>query len=168
MFGILPTSAHTYNQPHYYPLAVSPLSSSPLRRSLSPRDPNVITTHASPDKVMTSPTPNSPAPINHSTSSSTSRESAYSRRVTKANPLIHGRSGSTGADGRETRRKLFLKRVREDSEDRRWKARGGDEEMMRCIWIAEQRRREERQRTEAMGLDAPVEEDGFLSLGLWV
>jgi hypothetical protein len=57
--------------------------------------------------------------------------------------------------------------VREDSEDKRWKARGGDDEMMRSIWIAEQRRREERQRREAMGLDAlPAEEDeSFLSLG---
>jgi hypothetical protein len=54
-----------------------------------------------------------------------------------------------------------------DSDDKRWKARGGDDEMMRSIWIAEQRRREERQRREAMGLDTlPVEEEeGFLSLG---
>ena len=60
-----------------------------------------------------------------------------------------------------------MKRVREDSDDKRWKARGGDDEMMRSIWIAEQRRREERQRREAMGLDAlPVEEEEeFLSLG---
>jgi hypothetical protein len=59
-----------------------------------------------------------------------------------------------------------LKRVREDSEDQRWKARGGDDEMMRSIWISEQRRREERQRREAMGLDAlPVEEEEYLSLG---
>jgi hypothetical protein len=58
-----------------------------------------------------------------------------------------------------------LKRVKEDSEDRRWKARGGDEEMMRSIWVAEQRRREERQRREATGLDAAVEEEEFLSLG---
>jgi hypothetical protein len=80
--------------------------------------------------------------------------------------LIHGRTGSTGADGRETRRRLFLKRVREDSEDKRWKARGGDDEMMRSIWIAEQRRREERQRREAVGLEAlPIEEEDFLNLG---
>ena len=54
-----------------------------------------------------------------------------------------------------------------DSEDKRWNARGGDDEMMRTIWIAEQRRREEGQRREAIGLDAlPVEgEEEFLSLG---
>ena len=60
---------------------------------------------------------------------------------------------------------MFLKKVREDSEDKRWKKRGGDDEMMRAIWIAEQRRREERQRREAMGLEARVEEEEFLSLG---
>lgn len=61
---------------------------------------------------------------------------------------------------------MFLKRVREDSDDKRWKARGGDDEMMRNIWLAEQKRREERQRRESMGSDAlPVEEDEFLSLG---
>ena len=58
-----------------------------------------------------------------------------------------------------------MKRVKEDSEDKRWKARGGDDEMMRAIWISEQKRREERQRREARGLDAPVEEEEFLSLG---
>lgn len=60
-----------------------------------------------------------------------------------------------------------MKKVREDSEDKRWKARGGDDEMMRSIWISEQRRREERQRREAMGLDAAGEEEEFLSLGWW-
>ena len=57
--------------------------------------------------------------------------------------------------------------MREDSEEKRWKARGGDDEMMRAVWIAEQRRREEKQKREAMGMDAqPVEEEeGPLSLG---
>ena len=76
--------------------------------------------------------------------------------------------GKNAGDGRETRRKLFLKRVREDQEDKRWKARGGDDEMMRTVWIAEQRRREERIRREALGLDGITEEEeqeDFLSLG---
>ena len=58
-----------------------------------------------------------------------------------------------------------MKKVREDSEDKRWKARGGDDEMMRSIWMSEQRRREERQRREALGLDATVDEEEFLTLG---
>jgi hypothetical protein len=61
-----------------------------------------------------------------------------------------------------------LKRVRYDSVEKRWNARGGDDEMMRCIWIAEQRRREERQRREAMGLEARVEEEENLSLGQYM
>lgn len=32
------------------------------------------------------------------------------------------------------------------SEDKKWKARGGDEEMLRTIWIMEERRRVQRQR----------------------
>ena len=58
-----------------------------------------------------------------------------------------------------------MRKVREDSEEKRWQARGGDDEMMRSIWISEQRRREEMQRTDAMGWDASVDEEGFLSLG---
>lgn len=48
------------------------------------------------------------------------------KRVVKKNPLIH-RDEKDG--GRETRRKLFLKRVREDSEDKRWDKKGGDDEV---------------------------------------
>ena len=62
---------------------------------------------------------------------------------------------------------MFLKKVREDSEDKRWKARGGDDEMMRSIWISEQRRRDTKQRREAMQFNADVDEGEFLSLGLW-
>lgn len=58
-----------------------------------------------------------------------------------------------------------MKKFREDAEDKRWKARGGDDEMMRAIWISEQKRREDRQRREAMGLDATIEEEDILSLG---
>ena len=82
-----------------------------------------------------------------------SRDSSFSRRTTKANPLIHNHG-----DSRETRRKLFLKKVREDSEDRRWAARGGDDEMMRTIWIAEQRRRAEQHARDAMLVPDLMEE----------
>jgi hypothetical protein len=68
-------------------------------------------------------------------------------------------SGWTGDDGRETRRKLFLKRVREGGEEKRWRDRGGDEEIMRCLWVAEKRRRDEMTQREAMGIKEPSEED---------
>ncbi|KAM3072309.1 hypothetical protein ACMFMG_009119 [Clarireedia jacksonii] len=86
----------------------------------------------------------------------------YCKRITKTNPLMHGQS-----DGRETRRKLFLRRVREDSEEKRWKARGGDDEMMRTIWIAEQRRRAEKKARDAAGwaVDAEDHEEVDMDLG---
>lgn len=96
-----------------------------------------------------SPDKNHPSLNKHSPN----REGAFSKRITKTNPLLHGQG-----DGRETRRKLFLRRVREDSEDKRWKARGGDDEMMRTIWIAEQRRRAERQARDAQGWAVDVDE----------
>jgi hypothetical protein len=84
--------------------------------------------------------------------------------------LIHGR-GRDGNDGRETRRKLFLKKVREEGEEKRWRERSvnggpGEEEIeiMRCIWVAEERRREERRKSEAMGLDL-IGDEYELSLG---
>lgn len=77
--------------------------------------------------------------------------------MTKVNPLIHGRGSAE--EGRETRRKLFLKNVREAREEKKWQNRGGDDEIMRCIWVAEQRRLQERMRQEAIGIDAPIEEE---------
>ncbi len=92
-----------------------------------------------------------------------SRESVYSKRVTKANPLMNRNAD----EGREARRKLFLKRVREGSEEKKWRDRNsgigeGEDEVLRCIWVAEERRREEARRREAMGvLDGVEEEEGF-------
>ena len=51
-------------------------------------------------------------------------ENSYSKRIIKQNPLIHNRG-----DGRETRRGLFLKKVQAKSEERRWAARGGEDEV---------------------------------------
>lgn len=84
----------------------------------------------------------------------------FSKRVTKANPLINRNAD----ESREARRKLFLKKVREGSEEKRWSNRGlggseGEEEVLRAIWQAEERRREEERRQEARGLDVEVEEE---------
>ncbi|KAH9223572.1 hypothetical protein DL95DRAFT_440520 [Leptodontidium sp. 2 PMI_412] len=183
MFSMLPTLPHTYGQSnHYTPHKPSPLSSSPLRNNtpspLSPRDTNVQTrAQEQQDAIMSSPSKPSTSPFQFSNSIFTStnttpesaskntlispppskRESAYSKRTTKPNPLMSGRG--SGDEGRETRRKLFLKRVREGSEEKKWASRGGDEEIMRCLWVAEERRRVERQRREAMGIEGPMEEE---------
>jgi len=90
---------------------------------------------------------------------SKSKQESFAKRPVKRNPLIH-RSG----DSRETQRKLFLKKVREDSENKRWEARGGDDEMMRTIWLAEQRRRAERIAREAEYVP-PSQEEEAMELG---
>jgi hypothetical protein len=77
-----------------------------------------------------------------STSGGSGRESVYSKRQTKKNPILR-----SAEDGRETRRKLFLKRVKEERDERRFGGRG-DDEMMRRIWVAESRRWDESLRRE--------------------
>jgi hypothetical protein len=64
-------------------------------------------------------------------------------------------------EGREARRKLFLKKVREGSEEKRWRDRNsglvnGEDEVLRAIWVAEERRREEARRMEASVLGVGV------------
>jgi hypothetical protein len=90
------------------------------------------------------------------------RESVYSKRTTKSNPLLNNRN--SGSEGRETRRKLFLKRVRDVADNKRWKERGigtnpEEEEILRCIWMQEERKREDRRRREASGIAEPAFED---------
>ncbi|KAG9239598.1 hypothetical protein BJ875DRAFT_84185 [Amylocarpus encephaloides] len=162
---------HNLNHAYQFsPVVSSPLSSSPLRSSptpspLSPRDGNLpsqnpIEYNFGGDKMMTSPTPsfsrtksshpslptsrmrpqsntiNLPSPP---PSRGKERETAFSKRVAKPNPLFHSRRDCE--DGRETRRKLFLKNVRDGAEEKRWKSRGGDDEIMRVLWIGEERER---------------------------
>ncbi|OBT73670.1 hypothetical protein VF21_06177 [Pseudogymnoascus sp. 05NY08] len=142
MFSTLPPSSHhAFQSSHYAPVTPSPLSSSPLRAS-----PNRDDIFSFDMASLTPPQTNQ---------TERSNESAYSARQTKKNPLIHRNDND---NGRETRRKLFLRRVRQDSEDKRWEKRGGDDEIMRTIWIAEQKRREERRARDAQAW-AGVEEE---------
>ena len=111
MFSTLPTlSYNAFQSLHYAPVTPSPLSSSPLRASPNGDD----------NFDMSSPTP----PRTKQTERCS--DSTYSARQTKKNPLIHRNEND---NGRETRRKLFLRRVRQDSEDKRWEKRGGDDEV---------------------------------------
>ncbi|KAH8592718.1 hypothetical protein B0O99DRAFT_628773 [Bisporella sp. PMI_857] len=157
MFTTLPTPNHKPPTTRFYtPAFSSPLSSSPLKRSpLSPRDHNMDTAADS----LLSPM-RTPSKTRYSSSISENphhgkRESVFSKRQTKPNPLLNRNS----EEGRETRRKLFLKRVKEESEERRWKKKGGDDEMMRTIFILEERREMERRRREAASLDLAEEGD---------
>jgi len=179
----------TYNQSIYYmPVVPSPLSSSPLRNSASPLSPQDVNIPSSPpdrnyqicspskssrfydtsiekeiDMVaLTSGTRSMRQNITVTPPHTNRRESVYSKRTTKSNPLLNNRN--SGSEGRETRRKLFLKRVRDVADDKRWKERGigtnpEEEEILRCIWMQEERKREDRRRREASGIAEPAFED---------
>lgn len=60
-----------------------------------------------------------------------------------------------------------MKRVREGGEDKRWEARGGEEEMMRLIWVQEEGRRREALRRDAAQLGEEEVGDGMEGDGLW-
>ncbi|KAE9377726.1 hypothetical protein N431DRAFT_434869 [Stipitochalara longipes BDJ] len=195
MFSTFSPHAHAFTT--YTPHVPSPLSSSPLRNTpspLSPRDANLPA--RDPESMMSSPTPASktlPSLKSQSKSQSKAksrsspdidvefneagmsksalpspppsrgRESVYSKRVTKANPLMNRNAD----EGREARRKLFLKKVREGSEEKRWRDRNsgmseGEDEVLRAIWVAEERRREEERRWEASILGESEVEDEML------
>lgn len=137
MFSALPMSENFTFSPSFYapagsvqkhtPVVSSPLSSSslqpsPLRPPLGPGLDN-----GSPfggafnfDFMSSSP------PAQQFVGSENERRSEGKKKVVKKNPLIH-REGTD--NGRETRRKLFLKKVREDSNEKAWERRGGDEEV---------------------------------------
>ncbi len=75
-------------------------------------------------------------------------------------------------EGREARRKLFLKRVREGSEEKKWRDRNsglveGEDEVLRAIWLAEERRREEARRIEEsiLGVGIGQEEEQVVEEG---
>ena len=135
MFSKLPPM-HTQSSPYsfqhqniYTPSRPSPLSSSPLRANRSPlaeRDEN-----ASHSFTMSSPPPPTMNIFSAQIYGQPSQSAkSTGKRVVKKNPLIH-RDEKDG--GRETRRKLFLKRVREDSEDKRWDKKGGDDEVCAAL-----------------------------------
>jgi hypothetical protein len=72
------------------------------------------------------------------------KESAFSKRIAKPNPLLHNPQSTL--EKAETRRKLFLKKVKEGAEEKRWQSRGGDEEVMRVLWASEEKERRMRER----------------------
>jgi hypothetical protein len=67
------------------------------------------------------------------------KDSSFAKRATKPNPLLRKDS-----DARETRRKLFLRNVRDSREDKKWQDRKGRDEMMRVLWVGEERERARR------------------------
>ncbi|KAI0473253.1 hypothetical protein GGR56DRAFT_677266 [Xylariaceae sp. FL0804] len=179
-----------FSSPHR-PAVSSPLSSSPIRPSpsppaaaaaaaLSPRDPN--TTLIPPRRrrqqqqeqkqqqqlrdVQSSPTrpPGSEEPGSFSFSSPPSAAAApkfkYAARggARPNNPLR-----LSGENARESRRKLFLKNVRQRTDDRQWLRRGGDQEALKLEWAVLSRQWRRQKEADIDGIvfeyeieDAPV------------
>ena len=117
---------------------------------LSPRHHFKVLAH-SPDS---SPMSSFPPDQQHQPQRHTSPQTPHAHRPAhKPNPLFQ-----RSRDASERRRGLFLKKVREDGEERRWRARGGEDEVMRSIFLAERRRWEAMQATCATGVP-PDDED---------
>lgn len=114
MFSVLPPQIFSDSGAALYhrPAVSSPLSSSPIRPSsppLSPRGPNTL-----PRRETQS------SPLQPKEGSSRFR---YAARPARPNPIVQRRE-----DAQDSRRKLFLKNVRQRAEDCRWERRGGDQE----------------------------------------
>ena len=65
---------------------------------------------------------------------------------------------------REKRRDMFLKKVKRDSDEQRWRARGGDEHIYRKVYVLERMRWKEYQERTARFLQPSVDEE----LELWM
>ena len=112
---------------------------------------------ATPAVAMPSTPRRSPlSPPSSSPAASGRSSKARPHRPIRPNALLQRLGSAT--DARERRRGLFLKRVRQDGEDRRWAARGGDDEIMRSIFLNERRRWEASLARAAPGAE-PAEEE---------
>ncbi|PUU75690.1 hypothetical protein B9Z19DRAFT_1102803 [Tuber borchii] len=76
------------------------------------------------------------------------------KRLFKPVPSSHSRE-----EGREARRNLFLKKVRDARDEKLLKARGGEDEMMRLIFVSEQKRWEASQARTAASIPTIYEEE---------
>ncbi len=104
---------------------------------------------------MSSPLQDTESNLQFGGSTSNPAASEKSKRVVKNNPLIH-KEDQDG--GRETRRKLFLKNVRVKSEDKRWEKMGGDDEILRTLYVADRHRAQSRSLREAVPYQEITEE----------
>ncbi|KLU86561.1 hypothetical protein MAPG_05573 [Magnaporthiopsis poae ATCC 64411] len=140
MFSIMPLPvykdyhlpAHHNHHNHHHATAVpSPLSSSPIRASsppqpLSPRDHNERRR-----QIQSSPI----------------KPSRFASRPARPNPVVRGREGF-----QEARRNLFLKKVQQRSDDRRWERRGVESKLQSAEWFEMDRARRQAKMLDRDGL----------------
>jgi hypothetical protein len=131
----LPSSATPLQQPKYRPSVSSPLSSSPIRASSysppAPTSPPTQATfsffpqqsrHEQQQNQHQIPRDTQSSPI--AQPSPTRKLFKFATRTPRPNPVVQKRE-----EARESRRKLFLKNVRERTDDKAWERRGGDQEV---------------------------------------
>ncbi|TKA65502.1 hypothetical protein B0A49_05716 [Cryomyces minteri] len=125
------TSAMSFNVAplNYTPHSYAPAIPSPL----SPR-------RSRPHQISPSNTSNPPSPV------------AFSKRPIRANPALQSRDVV-----KERRRDLFLKKVQQGRDNRKWEARG--DQMMRLDFMSRQKRWEAEQARHAPLLSDPPEDD---------
>ncbi|KAH7025795.1 uncharacterized protein B0I36DRAFT_351759 [Microdochium trichocladiopsis] len=160
------------------PAISSPLSSSPIRASqsspihhggssssppLSPRDINALPrghVQSSPAQCsfssIFSPAASTPAGLSNNSSN---RFSKYASRSTKPNPLRQSRENA-----QDSRRKLFLKNVRQRADDKSWERRGGDQEVLRLEWAVLDRKWREQKDSDVDGILFEDDIDEFQQL----
>lgn len=147
MFSIMPLPVYkdyspTHHHHRHHATAVpSPLSSSPIRASsppqpLSPRDHN----ERRGDRRQIQSSPIKP-------SSSSASASRFASRPSRPNPVVRGREGF-----QEARRNLFLKKVQQRSDDRRWERRGVENKLQSAEWFEMDRARRQAKMLDRDGL----------------
>ncbi|KAL1865729.1 hypothetical protein Daus18300_007105 [Diaporthe australafricana] len=104
------------------PAISSPLSSSPIRATTPPP---LSACDANARREVQS----SPIPASSAASKSTSR---FASRPTRPNPVVSQKREAA----QESRRKLFLKNVRQRADDSKWERRGGEQELLKLEWFS--------------------------------
>ncbi|CCU74427.1 hypothetical protein BGHDH14_bgh02632 [Blumeria hordei DH14] len=180
MFSLPPVSPRNLSAP-YTPYDSSPLANSPLRtapsaiKNATKRGP--LGYHVPKISLQSSPTSflasSSKDQLGKAKCSQVPNRkvhhpaTAFSSRQIKPNPLFSTRVGSSmRVESREARRNLFFKKIKDATDEKRWRERKGgfcegDEEILRALWLAEKRRWRQQREKEALSLecDKEFEED---------
>ncbi|KAI4598640.1 hypothetical protein KJ359_002530 [Pestalotiopsis sp. 9143b] len=131
------TTATSHKPTHSSPLSSSPIRASQSSPPLSPRDPNTLPRRGYFSSPSKSAFGNQEA----------SRWTRFDARDAKKNPLKQSRENAL-----EGKRKLFLKNVRQRHDDKAWERRGGDQEVLRLEWSAQDRKRRQQKERDIDGL----------------
>ncbi|KAF2461482.1 hypothetical protein BDY21DRAFT_87791 [Lineolata rhizophorae] len=118
----------------YFYMPASPCAHPHLPFHHQPARPSPLSPRSGNERPLMSPCIFTMASANPDNAIARSRQSKFSKRAAKPNPLIHRSSDQV----KECRRDLFLKRVQQDREEKRWDMRS--DQIMRLDFLAQQKR----------------------------